>query len=303
MGLILVPLLLSAVFGLSAPVLARRLPPHLATWLLSVGAVIAAAASSTSIALYAFVLVAQNPVLVARGHWSDEFLRGHTRYATPIGALACLLVLLLAASFLRAAARRTAAFRDAHRFAAGFPSGELAVIDSPERHAFAVPGRPGRILATSGILRALDAAERRALLAHERAHLVHRHHLHQTAVHLAVAVNPLLRQLSAAVALSCERWADEDAAQTSRRGTVAAALTHAAVPHLATRRSAVLAAAGADVLARLAALAAPPPRARSGRLAALTGLLLVIAAAVAIALHDIEHLFELAQAAYRTGRR
>lgn len=303
LGWILAPLVLSAVLGSTGPVLARRLPPHLGTWLLSVGAVVAAAASSTSLALAAFLLLAQDPLLVAQGHWSTEVLRGHAPWSAPVGVLASGLVVVFAVRFVRTGLRRAVALRAAHRLAAELPGGELAVIDSVEREAVAVPGRPGRILATSGMLRALDAQQRRALLAHERSHLVHRHHWHQTAVQLAVGVNPLLRRVPAATALACERWADEDAARASRRGTVAAALTRAAVPSRATGGSSVvLAAAGSDLLARLAALDAPPPRARA-RLIVLCALLLLTAAAAALALHDVEHLFELAQSAYRSGRR
>ena len=69
------------------------------------------------------------------------------------------------------------------------------------------------------MLRSLDGAQRRALLAHERSHPRHRHHLHHTACQFAAAVNPLLRRLPAAVELATERWADEDAAAASSRDT------------------------------------------------------------------------------------
>ncbi|MGI8722561.1 MAG: M48 family metalloprotease, partial [Geodermatophilaceae bacterium] len=65
----------------------------------------------------------------------------------------------------------------------GVDQEELVVAPIAHPHAFAVPARfgradysGGRILVTVGMLRALDAAERRALLAHERAHLICRHH-------------------------------------------------------------------------------------------------------------------------------
>jgi len=303
MGWIFAPLVLSAVFGLAGPALARRLPPHLGTWLLSSGAVVAAAASSITLALAAFLLLAQDPALVAEGHWSAAVVRGQAPWSTSVGALAIALVLVFAVSFVRVAVQRASAVRAAHRLAAGLPAGELTVIDSLERHAIAIPGRPGRILTTSGMLRVLDAPQRRALLAHERSHLRHGHHLHQTAVHLAAGVNPLLRRLPAATALACERWADEDAARASGRGSVAAALTRAATAGPpAASNGVVLAAASGDLLVRLAALDAPPLRERA-RLLLLGGLLLATAAAAALALHDVEHLFELAQTAYRTGHR
>lgn len=299
------PIFLTAAFGLAAPVLARRLPPGLATWLLSGGGLLAAAGSSASVALLAFPLIAQTHVLAARGRWSDTVLRQHDPIGRPVGVLAAAAVLLLAARFLGTAARRLAAVRDAYRLAGALPDtgGELAVLDIAEPHAFAVPGRPGRIVVTTGLLRSLDPAQRRALLTHERAHLNHRHHIHQSVAHLATAVNPLLYRLPAAVDLSCERWADEDAARVCRRDTVADALTRAAIGTRRTGRSVVLAAAAADVADRVGALRGPAPRLTLWRVALLIGLLAATAAAVAVAMHDTERLFELAQSAYRTGHR
>ncbi|WP_405072198.1 hypothetical protein OG558_22650 [Kribbella sp. NBC_01510] len=75
------------------------------------------------------------------------------------------------------------------------------------------------------MLAALDGDERRVLLAHEAAHLNHRHHLYVHLVErepspdrsialseLAAAVNPLLAAVPSVVRTSVERWADEDAA-------------------------------------------------------------------------------------------
>ena len=81
------------------------------------------------------------------------------------------------------------ALRAAHRLAAALSAtgGELVVLDDVDHQAYAVPGRPGRIVVSSGLLRALTAAERRGVLAHERAHLRHHHHVHHTAAQLAAA--------------------------------------------------------------------------------------------------------------------
>lgn len=299
------PLLLTAIFGLFASRLAQRQPPGVATWLLSAGGLLAAAGSSASLALLAFPLIAQAPALAARGRWSDAVLRHHDPIATPVGVLATIAVVLLAVQFLRAATRRAVAVRDAYRLARSLPdsASELTVLDIAEPHAFAVPGRPGRIVVTTGLLRSFDASQRRALLAHERAHLNHRHHVHQTVAHLAAAVNPLLYRLPAALELSCERWADEDAASVCRRDTVADALTRAATNTGRVGPAVVLAAAVTDVAARIGSLRSPAPRLTLWRLALLIGLLTTTTAAVAVAMHDTERLFELAQSAYRTGQR
>ena len=302
---LVLPLALSALFGVLAPRLARRLPPAVATWVLSGGALLAAAASSVSLGLLAFIFIAPMPVLVAEGHWSDHVLRMRAGQGPVVGALAATAVVVFAFRFLRVALRRASAVRDAFRLASALADTdqELVVLESAGRHGLAVPGRPGRIVVTTALLRTLDAAERRALLAHERAHLAHRHYLHQTAAVLAVAVNPFLGGLPRALELSCERWADEDAAHVCRRSTVAHALTRAATGTRPATSAVVLTAAGADISARLGALRAPAPRLGFWRVSVLAGLLTATTVAVAIAMHDTEHLFELAQSAYhRTSR-
>ncbi len=297
---LLVPLLLSGGFGALAPRLARRLPPQVATWLLSGGALLAAATSSAALALAAMPLLAQLPIAAATGHWSAAVLARHDPLASPASAAASLAVAVFAIRFVQAMAHRLVALRDAHRLAHTLPGvSELAVLDSGDLQAFAVPGRPGRVVATTGMLRMLDAGQRRALLAHEHAHLAHRHHLHQAAAALSVSVNPLLAGVPAALELACERWADEDAATVSQRGTIATALARAATGARVGLPTAVLAASGADIAARLAALEAPAPRLALWRLAVPGALLGAAAVAVAVAMHDTEHLFELAESAYR----
>lgn len=299
------PLLLVALFGVAAPAVARAMPPAVATWLLSGGGLLAATGSAVSLALLAFVLLAQTPDLAARAGWSQQVLRTHDPVATPIAVLAAIAVVVLAARVLRAAAGRLFAVRAAHSLAAALPAtgGELAVIDAPDCQAFAVPGRRGRIVVTTGLLRSLDAGQRRALLAHERAHLRHHHHLHQAIAQLAAAANPLLARVPAAVELSCERWADEEAAHLCARSTVADALTRAATTTTRVTPAVVLAAAVTDVVLRVAALREPAPRLSRWRVGLMLALLAASAAAVAVAMRDTERLFELAQHAYRAGHR
>lgn len=301
------PFLISGLFGCTAPALARRLPPAVATWLLSVGGLLAAAGSTGSLALLAFTLVAQNKLVAARGGWSDATLRQADPVVTPISLLALgILALVLARSTL-AGVQRLVALRAAYRLAAALPApgGELAVIDGPRRQAYAVPGRPGRIVMSTALLRALNSAERRAVLAHERAHLEHRHHLHHTVTLLAAAANPLLGRLPSAVAMAAERWADESAAQSCARGVVADALARAATSGLRVGAvpGVVLGAAHGDVLTRIAALRGPAPRLAVWRVGLLIGLLAASISAVLNAAQEADRLLDVAQAAYRaTGR-
>jgi len=300
------PLLFSGLFGLCAPVLARRLPPAVGTWLLSIGGLLAAAGSIAALALLGFTLIGQAPLLADRGHWSQAALRHSDPVSMPIAAASVAALVVLAVRFAVAGVRRLSALRAAYELAAALPApaGELAVVDHSAKEAYAVPGRPGRIVVTTALLRSLDPAQRRAVLAHERAHLTHRHHVHHTLAHLAAAANPLLKRVPAAVALSTERWADEDAAACCRRDTVADALAHAAVrnPRALKAPAAALAAARTEVSDRITALRAPAPRLTLWRVALLVGLLAASAATVLEAAHDTERLFELAQVAYRAGQ-
>jgi hypothetical protein len=305
MMIVYLPLGFAAAFGLLAPVLSRHIPPRVATWLLSVGGLIAAAGSSASVGLLAFRYVAQAPFFAAEGRWSNSVLQRVDVVGAPIGLSACAALMLLTARFADCAWRRVQATRDAYRLARALPRSEceLSVVGAADAQAYAVPGRPGRIVVTTGLLRVLDGDQRRAVITHEKAHLQHRHHLHQTGAHLAAALNPLLGGLPDAVAHLCERWADEDAAAAGRsRDIVAEALTLAAMSRPLVGGAVLLAAAGGDVADRVNALRAPAPQLGLWR----PGLLLALAAATgvaaAVAVHDTERLFELAQSAYRGDR-
>jgi Zn-dependent protease with chaperone function len=145
------------------------------------------------------------------------------------------------------------------------PDSELVVAASPTPHAFAIPGKPGRILVTAAMFGALDPAERRVLLAHERAHLTHRHAALSTAVTLAAAANPLLAPVRDTVAFLLERWADEEAASAvGDRRTTARALARAALVSQRARPGCALHFSEHAVTRRIAALqTAPPPVVRS----------------------------------------
>jgi hypothetical protein len=301
------PFLFSGLFGVSAPHLARRLPPAVATWLLSLGGLLAVGGSAAALALLGFTLIGQSPVLADRGHWSQTALRHADPVAAPVAVLASVLLVAVTVRLAKRATQRVAAIRAAYRLAAALPAagGGLVVVDDSDHQAFAVPGRPGRIVVSRGLLRSLDAAQRRALLAHERAHLTHRHYAHHAVADLAAAANPLLHKLPDAVALSTERWADECAAATGKRTTVARALilAAAATTHTLALPTGALAATATQLTERVRALREPAPRLALWRVALITALLAATAAAVLEATHDTERLFELAQAAYRATHR
>ncbi|MBV2151422.1 M56 family metallopeptidase [Kitasatospora sp. SUK 42] len=190
----------------------------------------------------------------------------------------------------------------------------LAVLDDARADAFALPGRlrrpgrpgePGRIVVTSGMLRALSGPERAALLAHERAHLAARHHLFLALAEHAADLHPALRPLRAPLGYHLERWADEVAAArvgdraVTARAVGRAALAASRAPWPARPRL-VAAAHSGPVPRRVAALLQPRPSATPGtRLRAvalaLAACLALSAGATLEATADLHHTVEAAQ--------
>jgi Zn-dependent protease with chaperone function len=177
-------------------------------------------------------------------------------------------------------------------------AGDLVVLRSPAVLALALPATrttPGRILVSDGMLRALDAEERRVLLAHERSHLRHRHDRYRRLARVAARVNPLVRPTLGPVDFLLERWADEDAASTvGSRRVAARALARAAVAEPPGDAALQPGFAMQSVSGRVSALLATAP-ARGSRLALIlpAALGLVAALSAAWAAHDLAHLSDL----------
>ncbi|MEV6425211.1 M56 family metallopeptidase [Streptomyces sp. NPDC051662] len=271
---------LPLVLPLTALPLARLAEHHLhprgASVFLASVAVVLAACSTFCLGLLVVVGTAQLPGNPLPDSWSDPEVRAAVPYDEVAGkaAIVALALVVVACSLT---VRRHVRFRlRAHRALAGLrpglgagagadsgPDSEVAVLDDEEPYAYALPGSPGRIVVSTGMLSCLDEAERRALLAHERAHLTGRHHRLLLAVQLAGCANPFLRPLRAAVMYATERWADEEAARiTGDRHITARAVGKAALfsRRVATPGLAAFAAAG-PVPRRVAALLGPvPPR-------------------------------------------
>ena len=174
---------------------------------------------------------------------------------------------------------------------------DLAVLDDAAPDALALPGRPGSIVVTSGMLRALSPAERDVLLAHERSHLRWSHWAFRLLTRGGAALNPAARILVRHCDQALERWADEDAARAVGDRRVAAdAVARAALAAAGhTRRPLTPAFSDAMVLARVEALLEPAPRPRWSP--AVLPVLLAMGALLALAdaLGDLEDLLELAR--------
>ncbi|HEX3811844.1 MAG TPA: M48 family metalloprotease [Mycobacteriales bacterium] len=294
-----VPLLMALIFGQVAPWLSRRLPPRHATWLLTVGGAVLASATAVVLGLLALTLIGQLPDIAAFGHWTVSSLRQHDPVHRSVALAALIAIPVLAALLVRTAVRRGRVIVEAYRTCRRLPDHgtSLVVLPDPGITAYAVPGRPGRIVVSRELLTALPADQRRVVLAHERAHLDHHHYRHVAIVVLAAALNPLLARLPDAAVFATERWADEVAAQAAGDRVVAAtALAHTRLLTAATARPArVLAAAATHVTARVQALLAAPPRNRPMLAAVGVAIISVAAIAAVGATWDAHQLFELVQ--------
>lgn len=304
-----IPLLLSLLAPLGARRLSERCEPRLATWLLTVSALAMGTATTISLGLLAITGLIRFPQLAVLGHWS-----AHTAQRDDPAELSVSLIagLLLGAAVLMAARmlwRRARTLAAAALEAACMPAENgLVVVEDEAPDAFTIPGLPGRVVVSTGMLRTLDETERDILLAHERAHLAAHHYAFVALTQLGAAANPLLRPLATAVTYTVERWADESAAtatgdrervaRTVGKAALAAHRSPARVPGAALGilgRRTPLTAAG-PVPRRVAALLAPP-FGRHPVLAAMTVTVLVTAAlATAEAAHDLHLLLEAVSA-------
>lgn len=177
--------LASYALAIAARPLAERLPPVTATWLLSVSAILLAAASSAVLGMLALTALVRLPLVDVIGKMSGQVISRDD----------------------------PAALLTAGRKARQLPgSGQVVVTDDDAADAYTLPGLPCRIVITVGMLRALAASEWQVLLAHERAHAAGLHYLFGTGARIAAAANPLLHPVASAVGYTMERWADEHAA-------------------------------------------------------------------------------------------
>lgn len=268
------PLLFPVPAALAARPLAERLDPRASTWVLTGCALALAALSSAALGILAGAGVIRLSLAAWAGHWSAAAVRAGDPVTWIEAAAAGLLLAAAAYAAARMLWRRTRALISAGTEAACLPGREqVVIVDDPDPDAYALPGLPGRVVVSTGMLQVLDAADRTAMLAHERAHLNGHHYAFLAGAHLAAATNPLLRPIADAVAYAVERWADESAAtacgdrrQVARAvGKAALATRHiparrylpGAALGLLGRRRDPLAAAG-PVPRRVAALLAPP---------------------------------------------
>ncbi|WP_461038419.1 M56 family metallopeptidase, partial [Streptomyces mayteni] len=214
MGLfVLLPLILPITAWPIARLAEQHLHPRRATWLLAGVTAVLALCSTLCVALIAVVGTAAVPGNPLPDSWSDPQVRAAVPFDEVMGrasipalvAVACAAVLTL---WHHRRVRHTA-----EAALAGLPPSPVAVLPDDVPYAYALPGRRDRVVVSTAMLACLSGRERRALFAHERVHLAHRHHRFLLVAQLAARAHPFLRPLRTAVAYSAERWADEEAAR------------------------------------------------------------------------------------------
>lgn len=287
---VLLPLLLPLTAVPIARLAERHLHPRVATRLLSALAAVLAVCSTVCLGLLVVVGTAQLPGHPLPDAWADREAPTTAPYEEAAGKGAVVALLAVAVSWSTSARRHRRVRRRAEDALAGVPDGEPTVLTDEAAYAYALPdvrggsalrawftggraarggipvrdGPPGgRIVVSTAMLACLDADERAALVAHERAHLTGRHHRYLLLVRFAARANPLLMPLRSAVAYSTERWADEEAARvTGERRVVARAIGKAALVSRGTPTPTLAGfAAPGPVPRRVAALLEPAPSA------------------------------------------
>ncbi|GHD85973.1 M48 family metalloprotease [Streptomyces naganishii] len=275
-ALLLLPLLLP----FAVPALARRaldrLAPVTALWVITVSAVVLAGCSLAALGGFVLTGLLKLPVFAALGELVRPLPTPSDLVVVPAAAVSVGALAVCAGTLVRAALREFRAFRSARTEACRRPAaGDLCVVDSPHPDAYALPGRPHRIVVTTAMLRSLDVAEREALFAHERAHNRGGHHYFLAAAELAAHCHPALRRVRGTIRLAAERAADEAAAAAvGDRRLTARAIARAALAGQdarSTRPDLAPAAASGPVPHRVKALLATPhvPRRAAAWIAAL----------------------------------
>jgi hypothetical protein len=302
-----VPLAASVLLAVTSGEVSRRLSPRTAAALLTLLALATSMATGVVLCLAGFSALARQPLLAAAGGWS----RATGRPLEPLpaswgllaGAVAAVLMAGACGYLVRAARELIRAGRACRLLAAG--DDKLVITPDERPSAYTVPARTGAIVVSAGMLRLLSADERRALLAHEAAHLRHHHAGYVLLARLAAAANPLLRPLAHQVDLAVERWADEVAAgEVGDRRVVARALARASLAASRPDRGPglTLAIGQTDISARLRALTGPPPSRRRWAAAAALTLTLASGTAALTLTWAAHQRIEIAQLAYLQAR-
>ncbi|WP_153815227.1 M48 family metalloprotease [Streptomyces sp. SUK 48] len=301
-ALLLLPLLLPCALPPLARQALARLAPAAALWAVTGCAVVLGGCSLAALGAFVLIGLLRLPLFAAFGEFIHPLHTAPALIVVPAAATSVGALAVCCWTLARSVLRQGRAFRTARTEAGRRPAaGDLCVVDSPRPDAYALPGRPHRIVVTTAMLRSLDGPEREALFAHERAHNEGGHHYFLAAAELAAHCHPALRPVRTTVRLAAERAADEAAAaRVGDRRLTARAIARAALAGQADGTARPDFAAGATtgpVPQRVQALLGAPGRPRRGRAVAalLIACTALSGAAAAAGLADFHHRVEVAQ--------
>lgn len=258
--------LMVAVVG--PPVLVRLTRRGIAPWLgVSAWLVAIAAVLLAWTATVVMVVGGAMPVWIRHAQWmadcfawvtgSVEGRAGAVAHAGLMTVVAVVVVMFPFAVWrtgrgaLRMRARSHRHARMARVIGHCMPGSDTVVVDTTDRIAYCVAGRPHTIVVTTGALAALTPDQLQAVLAHERAHLTGRHHLVLAAVRGMAAALPRMRLFgegAADIARLLEMCADDTAARSHGRRALLGGLL--ALTGTQSAPAGALGAGGHDVVAR-----------------------------------------------------
>lgn len=278
---LIAPLLVVAAGLLGAWCASRLSTPALAARALTGAVVLASAGMASALMLIALAGASELAVVSDAIAWCRALAPGDHGAAPWAGALATAALAVGGRSALRHVRRfrqEVASF--------GNVTG-ITVVHAPGVVAHAVPGGQGGIVLGESLISALDDGERDIVVAHERAHLQHHHHLYVLAAETCAAALPLLRPLAQRVRFHTERWADEEAARDVG-ARLPVARTIAKVALLQPPSSTAVPAFGAtDTVDRVQALLGPPRMMSHAMPLIVLGALALTATGTTVQLHHI----------------
>jgi hypothetical protein len=216
---------LVALVGLAAGwFLPRFLSPRRATQTLTASVLLTSVALLAALVQVALAGASEVPLVADAVGWCRALYHGQHGASPVAGGVAAVLLVLALGGMARQWRRlrcEQAAFADIEG---------VEVVAAAGPVAFAVPGHPGGVVVGACLFEELSPDGRSAVLAHEIAHLEHRHHLYLRAAVVCGAGVPFLRPLVSQVRFMTERWADEVAAdRIGSRRVLAETIAHVAL--------------------------------------------------------------------------
>jgi len=279
-----------AAFAVGVPVAEGqgRVHPRIGARALALATAGLALAATAALATVGVGFLSGVPWISDHLGWCRGFARTHDQVPAWLGVPAVGLLAYMAAAAARA-------YHSARRdlWAPPGASGSVRVVDDDRPDAYALGGLAGHVVVTSGMLRLLEPAERRVLLAHEGSHLRHRHCRYLALARVAAAAVPPLGFVTRRLGLAVERWADEDATLKAGgdRRLVARTILRAALARTDYDGSAVLALGSVGVRARVDALLRPAPDRSWRPMTVLVSAVGAVALVLAGSVLQVHHLF------------